>query len=1319
MEQLFMQLFERGDWLAAQVEQQADSYRQTLACSILAAGHRPPDWLLPPCAGKLPELNGKSIVPDLVFPGSRITTPAANRTVFLPQAAPSTSFRTSEVPNEYTLPDTNYATMDTVQHEEPQQEQTSLSQELAKTCAEASMFSRIQRSKSRQRYIEDRQNVRDQAASGSCDDMQDGMHMSKLVAVGSDRASSPSIPCGDVANNADTTSSCPDQENGFYASQGRSTDFVKCQSDLGNQRVQLDASQSLDLESKLVCADGDAKVGNNCSVGDLPNVPLPDHSGLNIADSVPHIVPETHLLVEPKKLQFDGAESVCIDAANEQTWQQHGSALKSNHLDRDDKIPFSEEPYPTSSSQEPHSVGSSMLDGSIAGANTPLGHPSAGMQNEMLKGNPASGLVNCHSGKLGDDVQVHKAYDGSVDNKKSESAAPEVISRISSGRTRDMSGTERNYVASSGKCNGSLLLEGTEQENPSVEAAAPITADACNAENVERVKASWSSVQYLLGSSVSCEKNNDQLKEDIGNAQKRSIADGVQANESTSSKRRRIKCQDITLSSSSHTNLLSLNQQDGIGSNVVTAENFSGRSQPSGRYLLRSSGFCETMSLKSETKNAATNNKMSGESDVQENGDSSPKLTNSASLSNVALCESSSGKASLPTLNCYNSSKCSMEGTDFQNSEAHLQNNSDIVTTSALPSCSKNAPDSEECIQEENNCLEGQGLSLTISSVEKQKTALQMDEKSFQSVILNPEIFSSTGSLTMFPSYALDEQGKHASDPVASVHEKLSYGSSVELDTKYESEDPIGFLLSDATIPRQVGDEFVDCNDTMPEFECFVDSPTTEKVTVEALSAISNKANTVSGMKQRVATMSGKATNYSFHDDLRQYSASDDDSIMDIFGSCGLGISGSFSSSDALASCSSNACNKEENGENPLTPAVQKYSLGKLSARAGSGTEHMGSIPELSCFRIDEDSGIGEENEYQDKLPESVGNQRQSGRKALNDITGLCQNAENSALCSLGILDTGNIDLTTETCSSEFNHHAELTDNCDNMKSKENCAPLVKREGKMSHSLHNRLSKTEVIHNRIQRNTSEANLRKRSKPSNIVANVASFIPLVKPKLQSTTACLKKDVRVKALEAAEAAKRLEEKKQNEREMRKAAAKLEREKLKQEKELKQKQEQEHKKKLDTDVAARKRQRDEDERREKERKRKCAEETRKQQKQPMDRRHANDEKDAHPKASNNKELRKNLSEVVKSQVKPYETTDLGNNAIKSNNEKVMLVDERPASSQFHVKENIPNNPEESYMMSPYKDSDEEDDEHEEQSRRKRKLIPSWADLAERELG
>ena len=64
-------------------------------------------------------------------------------------------------------------------------------------------------------------------------------------------------------------------------------------------------------------------------------------------------------------------------------------------------------------------------------------------------------------------------------------------------------------------------------------------------------------------------------------------------------------------------------------------------------------------------------------------------------------------------------------------------------------------------------------------------------------------------------------------------------------------------------------------------------------------------------------------------------------------------------------------------------------------------------------------------------------------------------------------------------------------------------------------------------------------------------------------------------------------------------------------------KQEQEQEHKKKRGADVATRKRQRDEEERREKERKKKCIEEARKQQTRPMERKHANNDKEAHPEA------------------------------------------------------------------------------------------------------
>uniref|UniRef100_A0A0E0LWA0 LOB domain-containing protein n=1 Tax=Oryza punctata TaxID=4537 RepID=A0A0E0LWA0_ORYPU len=47
MEELFMQVFERRDWVKAQMQEQVASYSDSLACAILAAARRPPPWLLP------------------------------------------------------------------------------------------------------------------------------------------------------------------------------------------------------------------------------------------------------------------------------------------------------------------------------------------------------------------------------------------------------------------------------------------------------------------------------------------------------------------------------------------------------------------------------------------------------------------------------------------------------------------------------------------------------------------------------------------------------------------------------------------------------------------------------------------------------------------------------------------------------------------------------------------------------------------------------------------------------------------------------------------------------------------------------------------------------------------------------------------------------------------------------------------------------------------------------------------------------------------------------------------------------------------------
>ncbi|KAJ1290087.1 hypothetical protein BS78_02G215700 [Paspalum vaginatum] len=1542
MEHLFMQAIERGDWLAAQFRQQTDSYSQTLACALLAAGHKPPEWLLP--STTLPqEMNGKPIV----LTGRQITTPAVSSSVFLPLVVPSTL---SGVPSGYTCPESNCTALGTNQHEEQQQEQTSLGQELPESFTAAKMFSRIQRSRSRQRHIEERLHGGDQAAkSGSCD----GVHRSNLGTVGSKRAAASSlfIPCDDVANRAKTISSTG-QSSGFGAIQGRSIGSLKSDNSLENQGVKSDNFPSLILENKTICSDSDIGVSNNCSVRDSPGVPLPDLSKTNIADSVCHQFPETHLLVEPKKLQFDAVETICMNPSSEQTGQQQDSGLKSGHIYLSGTNLSSEDPS-SSSPAEPHSMGRLLLDhvspghlksdsapvephhkyalesglpdctamdspnkkpflmcsteipnsmgapllhkdaeyipetdslgkacpkvnqpleidasnsdetdcsvvnpllendmlqaieytekpqdskshvscpisgplqpptqladakfgvrassgispnrflgkdgcdhllnlqindsdgrcsqgrpvvspellppqnitstdfcepsllpyrthgndkhsdgcaaanafksadnelsqehhllvrsalefnGSIPDVETPLGHPLMGIQNEMLQANPISDLVNCPSGKLGDDAQVNKAYGGSADNRNNAPVAPKALSISSSRRTREMCQTDRKSVASSERCN-EKLQQGKE-ETPHAEDDAQINANSCTSENIEKMKSSCTAKSH--------EKKN-KVQENRGHAQKSSVADGVQINGAMSSKRKRIKCQDIVLPCSHDTIPLSPNHQDSIVTHVVTVGKSSGKSQPSGRYFLRSSGFSDFVPLNSETKNDAMNCNMSVASDVQQSGKSSPKLRNRSILSEVALCNSSSAKAQSP---CGIRSSNVAEEMGLPNYQAYLQNISSAATTSPLPSSSNIAIDNMElCLQKENPYLQGEGPSVTNSRVEHQQMSLRVEEILSQGVVLNPENYPSTDSTNIFPSYALDQHDKQESAPIALFHDKLSYGSDMEVDGRFRSEDLSGCLLSDATIPMQKDDESSDWNDKMPQFESFdfsvpFDSPTTEERTFGTLhdsrqfatftSDTSKKysMSAVSGMRQLLASMSGKAANSLFNDDETQCE-SIDGRITDIFGSSGLGHNAPPFTSDAVPSCSSNTSSKQDNSEKPLTPAVDKYYLGKHSERIGSVSDHMGSIPELSCFRIDEDSDIAEENQYQDILPGSVGNQRQSGRKTLQDITGLCQNTGNSASYSIGIMDTVDTDLNAETCSRELDHHPDHRNDGGNKKPKQSCISLVKKGGKMSHSLHSRLSNTRARH------TSEANPGKRSKPSNIVTNVASFIPLVKAKVQSTEACVKKDVRVKALGAAEAAKRLEEKKRNEREMRKAAAKLEREKLKQERELKQKQEEDNKKKREADMATRKRQRDEEERREKDRKRKCVEAARKQQKQPLERRHANNEKDSHPKAPDNKELQKNMAETAKDQVNPDEMTGHGDKVTSGNNDDVVVADKRPAIFRSHSLENAPDSIEEPYIMTPYKDSDDEDDDFErnEELRRRRKLIPSWA--------
>uniref|UniRef100_A0A0D9XEU5 Inner centromere protein ARK-binding domain-containing protein n=1 Tax=Leersia perrieri TaxID=77586 RepID=A0A0D9XEU5_9ORYZ len=1534
MEELFMQVFERRDWVVEQMRQQVESSGESLACALLAAGRRPPPWLLPSRPGAPQELNGRPALSEFVFPGSCITTPAANRTIFQLPAVPSTSLRNVGVPG-YSHLGTACTSLDTNQHQEVQQEQTKVNEEFAKTSCEANMFSLVQRSRSRQKNIEDRLCEKDKSGnSGSSDGSQDMMKRSKLASVGLNR---------NVAlSSSEPAPSFRDLENDLDANKRNSTEFFKCSKEvsLGNEGVHLDCSSSLVLENRIVSSENNLKVPNDCTAR--------GSSRTKVADSACHLLTESHLSVEPKVLQFEDVGSVCMNSSNEKMRQPLESAPESAHFDLTEAHPLNEDPS-TACCHVPRSMGSSLLDGVGSGFLNPesgtvmqnlqcgslgftamhsqnedpiptissevprcireisslkgpcskvsqllekeeskacsvanplletnalhtvesaervrklitqnstpleqqssdshvLPHPHSGSlqladssferppspgvlpdslleenglghlshsvvndtksqcssyrsaaspdllpprlinsgdvyqpslsccksqsnnklsngcavedatvsiekqssqeqclldrspieldknfadedttlghtlstHSEMLKGKAATDLVNCNSGKLSnvDRKPRDLTEESGFSYRKNEPMVQSVARTISTGV---MHTTERSSISSTMRFTGAHQQDGTiclflvgcyriEQETSLIEDAVQINTNQCTTENNKEIKSSRPSVRYSLRSLTSHKKINLLQSEGRSAAsdQKRSGTDGVKVNGGSSSKRRRINCQsDVALSSSRNTNSLLANHRVDTDGHVLTVENFSGRSLSSGHYFLRGSGSSECMPPRLERRNGASHCKISVASMDNENSNYSPERNSMDSLNNENM-----------------------------NSSGQLQNTvDDVKTTAALPSCYDALTDNKElCTEEENFCLDDRHTNDTNPSVAHHQMT-QMDNITSQSVVLDPEIYSRVKSVTMSPSYASDQLGDQAYGPSALVHENLSYGSNAELDRRCQSNSSRGHLLSGASVTRQEGDESGDCDDTMPEFERFdvpiqFDSPSVETRTFEALresitlsSKFSKYDYTETGLQKLLSTMSGKSIECSFPDDLQKYSANNARNITSIFGTCGLGLDDSVSIYDVTASCSSNASTRQENNDNPLTPSVEKYNPGKVSARSRSSSEQMGSIPELSCFRIDEHSSIAEENEYQGRSHGSVGlnysKQLPSGRKALQDITGLCQNTVNSASLSSVFKDTDSIDLAAETCSNKLNSYTDIVNDHVSDKPKNNLATSAKREGKVS--LHNRLRSTELQNRKGRRHQSEANMEKQPKPSNIVANVASFIPLVKPKLQPATTCVKKDVKVKALEAAEAAKRLEEKKQNEREMRKATAKLERERLKHEKELKQKQEEEQKKKRDADVAAKKRQREEEERKEKERKRKCTEEARKLQKQPMEKKHAvNDEKDVRKKASDNKELRKDVVDAVKVQVKPdVKTTEpaLDYKTTHCNNEMGLAVDEKPASLGSHPMTNIPCSPEESYQMSPYKDSDEEDDddfEHEKESRRRRKTIPSWA--------
>ncbi|XP_042420703.1 uncharacterized protein LOC122008874 isoform X1 [Zingiber officinale] len=255
----------------------------------------------------------------------------------------------------------------------------------------------------------------------------------------------------------------------------------------------------------------------------------------------------------------------------------------------------------------------------------------------------------------------------------------------------------------------------------------------------------------------------------------------------------------------------------------------------------------------------------------------------------------------------------------------------------------------------------------------------------------------------------------------------------------------------------------------------------------------------------------------------------------------------------------------------PLTPPIGKLSSRRVTGKSASSSQKLATNPELVCFRIDEDSTTLEDNECSDELGISGHGtcskqvKALDDREPLKDVSSRYRNAQNSCPLSKFIAGSTSVQSldTKFSCATEINVQSSLgssyTSSMDQMGDIENQCFSVNGDidRNMAKSLSNRSSEPEINTKKGGRNLSQASIQKGYKPSNIVSNVSSFIPMIKKKQQATTTKGKKEIKVKALEAAEAAKRLEEKRQNEREVRKAAAKLERERLEHEKQLKQKQ------------------------------------------------------------------------------------------------------------------------------------------------------------------
>ncbi|GLT31032.1 hypothetical protein SLA2020_057990 [Shorea laevis] len=426
-------------------------------------------------------------------------------------------------------------------------------------------------------------------------------------------------------------------------------------------------------------------------------------------------------------------------------------------------------------------------------------------------------------------------------------------------------------------------------------------------------------------------------------------------------------------------------------------------------------------------------------------------------------------------------------------------------------------------------------------------------------------------------------------------------------------------------------------------------------------------------------------------------------------------------------------------GKKPYTSPVGKL-WDRITSYSGSSEKRGSTIPELPCI-TEENENI---DEAADAFDEGNGSEAVTCSKKRKPLTEIKEDpnvpsliSEAELFSSRNSLESVSNDYSVNCTKNSVRQKAAIRKtskrrDTDRLNENQSIPGGENGTKRASESVCNRFNKSKLSGKESLRKGGPSFLEKESRINNIVTNMSSSVAVLQQKQAAAVVKGKGDVKVKALEAAEAAKRLAEKKENERKMKKEALKLERARLEEENlrqlDLQRKKKEEERKKKEAEMAARKRQREEEEKLEKERKRKRIEETRKLQREAEEKlRVKKDEKEKiqeqdervnemnipNGQTVKNEKMEKETREErmgKKSETK-YRTTEVSTNdsgMISSilegyNSEVIREVEEGKGNNNL-----IANTIQEvSYDISPCKGSDDEDEE----DVQNKKFIPSWA--------